>query len=278
MKIINTNVIKDQISALIVELAVRLTPDVEAALNKACDEETRPLTKFALDKMCMNAAIARETHTPVCQDTGLCVIFIEIGNEIFLDGNALDIAITEGVRFGYCNLRKSIVHPLSRENTGDNCPPIIHSKIVKGNQIKLSVMLKGFGSENMSRLYMLPPSRGTCGVKESIIETAKLAGSNPCPPIILGVGIGGDMEYACMMAKHSLLRSIGSSNDLPHLNSLETDLLSAVNRLNIGAQGLGGDTTCLGVFIEEYPTHISSIPVAINVQCHSSRHKTVIID
>jgi fumarate hydratase subunit alpha len=226
-----------------------------------------------------NARIAREEHVPICQDTGLAVIFLEIGQDVHLVGGDLKEAIHQGVREGYGEgyLRKSACHPFTRANTGDNTPAVIYLDMVSGDQVKIWVVPKGGGSENMSRLFMLPPSAGLAGVTEKILETVKDAGPNPCPPTIIGVGIGGTFEQAALQAKKSLLRELGSANPDPELDHLEKEILLQINKSGIGPQGLGGRTTSLAVHIRLLPCHIASLPVAVNVQCHASRHKEAVI-
>ena len=237
-----------------------------------------PFGKEILSQLISNIEIAREKQMPACQDTGLAVVFADIGQDVHIEGDLFK-AIEEGVRQGYKDgyLRASSVSPLTRQNPGDNTPPIVHYDIVPGDKLTLNIAPKGFGSENMSALKMLTPSSGIEGVKAFIIDTVKTAGANPCPPIVLGVGIGGTMEKAALIAKRQLLREIGSKNPDPYLAELEAELLSKINDLGIGPGGLGGDTTALAVFIDTYPTHIAGLPVAVNMQCHAARHKTVVL-
>lgn len=277
MRTVNTTAIADAIEQTIAEISVNVSPDTVAALRAAESCETRTLSRFALNAINRNIEIARKTATPVCQDTGMCIIFINIGSEITLEGEFVSDAVNNAVCRAYKPLRKSVTSPLERVNTQTNTPAVIHYDYIKGDKIEISVLLKGFGSENMSKLYMLSPSKGIDGVKNCIIETARSAGGNPCPPIILGVGIGGTMEKACLLSKQALLRELGTDNPVKLLDDIEKDCLNRINALGIGAEGFGGDTTCLGVNIIEFPTHIASIPVAITVQCHCSRHKTIII-
>lgn len=220
--------------------------------------------------MCDNADIAAKNGFPVCQDTGMAVVFLYVGRELKLDGD-IYTAVNDGVRRGYKMLRKSVLDPVTRVNTGDNTPAVIHTQIVEGEKIRVEIMLKGFGSENMSKVYMLNPAQGPEEAKRLIIDSVAVAGSNPCPPVIVGVGLGGTLEKACELSKHALFRKLGSSNPDPELDNLEKYLLGEINKLGVGAQGFGGNTTALGVFIEKYPTHISSLPVAVNMLCHCSR-------
>ena len=233
-----------------------------------------------LDQLIENADLAKEKMKPICQDTGMAVIFADIGQEVHITGGNLTDAINEGVRQGYKEgyLRKSVVgDPLLRVNTKDNTPAVIHYNIVEGDKIKITVAPKGFGSENMSRIYMLKPSDGIEGVKKNIIETIKKAGPNPCPPMVVGVGIGGNFELSAKLAKQALLRPVGSHSDLHHIRDMEYELLEKANKLGIGPQGLGGNTTVLGINIETYATHIAGLPLAVNISCHVTRHAEVII-
>lgn len=226
-----------------------------------------------------NARLARENLIPICQDCGLTVVFVEVGQDVHLVGGDLNEAIQEGVRQGYAEgyLRKSLCHPLTRQNTGDNTPAVIHTTIVPGERVKLMVVPKGGGSENMSRVHMLRPAAGLAGIKDKVVETVREAGANPCPPIIVGVGIGGTFEQAALLAKKALLREVGSKNPDPELAALEAEFLTLVNNTGIGPAGLGGRLTALAVHINMMPCHIASLPVAVNIQCHASRHKEVIL-
>jgi fumarate hydratase subunit alpha len=276
---INTREITDAVKRLSVEANEQLGEDVLLGFHQALKNESSPVGKEILDQLIENACLAREEHVPICQDTGLAVIFLEVGQEVHLVGGDLKEAVNQGVREGYGDgyLRKSSCHPFTRANTGDNTPAVIYIDIVPGDQVKVMVVPKGGGSENMSRLFMLPPSAGLAGVKDRVIETVKEAGPNPCPPTIIGVGIGGTFEQAALQAKKSLLRSLGTPNPDPELDGLEKELLKAINKLGIGPQGLGGRTTSLGVHVRLLPCHIASLPVAVNVQCHASRHKEAVI-
>jgi fumarate hydratase subunit alpha len=226
-----------------------------------------------------NASIAKEERVPMCQDCGLAVVFVELGQDVHLVGGSFEAAIHEGIRQGYGEgyLRKSLCHPLTRANTGDNTPAVIHTEIVPGDLLKLTVVPKGGGSENMSRVHMLKPAEGWAGVKEKVVGTVREAGPNPCPPIIVGVGIGGTFERAAYLSKKSLLRELGLPNADPELARLEEELLLAVNDLGIGPQGLGGRITALAVHLLLQPCHIASLPVAVNIQCHASRHREVVL-
>ena len=276
---IDTREITAAVKRLSVEANEQLGSDVLQCFQEALVKETSPVGKEILVQLLENAQIAREEHVPICQDTGLAVIFLEVGQEVHLVGGDLKEAVNQGVREGYGEgyLRKSSCHPFTRANTGDNTPAVIYIDIVPGDQVKVMVVPKGGGSENMSRLFMLPPSAGLAGIKERVIETVKEAGPNPCPPTIIGVGIGGTFEQAALQAKKSLLRPLGTPNPDPELEDLEKELLTSINNLGIGPQGLGGRTTSLAVHIRLLPCHIASLPVAVNVQCHASRHKETVI-
>ena len=256
-----------------------LTPACKSALCRAKNAETNANARFALDTILSNAELAEREDLPVCQDTGMAVFFVEYGNGVQFVGD-FEEAINEGVRRGYANFgyRASVLDPVTRLNTRDNTPAVVHTKIVNGDSIKISFMAKGFGSENMSRLYMLTPSAGMDGVKNAILDAVKRAGSNPCPPIVVGVGIGGTAEKAMQVAKEELLRDVGNQNSDDTLAQLEKELLKDINALGIGAQGFGGANTALAVHIGKYPTHISALPVAVNVQCHAVRTASVTLE
>lgn len=253
-----------------------LTPSCERALKVARENETNANAKFALDMLVENCELAKREDLPVCQDTGMAVFFVEYGGNVTVDGD-FEVAINEGVRRGYKKFgyRASVLDPITRVNTGDNTPAVVHTKIVKGDEIKISFLAKGFGSENMSKLYMLTPSQGVEGVKNAVIDAVKRAGSNPCPPIVVGVGIGGTAEKAMEIAKEELLREVGELSADETLANLEKELLDDINALEIGAQGFGGKNTALAVHIGKCPTHISALPVAVNVQCHAVRCASV---
>ncbi len=270
MKTADLNLLEQKIAEAIEYIACNMESSCRAALEKAREGEENPTARFALDVMCDNADIAAKNGFPVCQDTGMAVVFLYVGRELKLDGD-IYTAVNDGVRRGYKMLRKSVLDPVTRVNTGDNTPAVIHTQIVEGEKIRVEIMLKGFGSENMSKVYMLNPAQGLEEAKRLIIDSVAQAGSNPCPPVIVGVGLGGTLEKACELSKHALFRKLGSSNPDTELDNLEKYLLGEINKLGVGAQGFGGNTTALGVFIEKYPTHISSLPVAVNMLCHCSR-------
>ncbi|MFH0786502.1 MAG: fumarate hydratase [Pseudomonadota bacterium] len=274
---LNVKEITRAIKQLCIEANEQLGDDVLSCFQQAIRNETSPVGKEILDQLIENARIAREEKVPICQDTGLAIIFLEIGQDLHLTGGDLVEAVNQGVREGYGEgfLRKSACHPFTRKNTGDNTPAVMYIDLVPGDRLKLWVVPKGGGSENMSRIFMLPPSAGLAGIKEKILETVREAGPNPCPPTIIGVGIGGTFEQAALQAKKSLLRPLGTPNTDPELNQLESEVLALINKLGIGPQGLGGRTTSLAVHIRLLPCHIASLPLAINVQCHASRHKEV---
>jgi fumarate hydratase subunit alpha len=271
----------DAITRAVKEAAIaanyELGEDLLAALASGEKEEESPAGREIFRQLLENARIASQERLPLCQDCGLTVVFAEVGQETQIVGGGFEEAIQEGVRQGYGEgyLRKSLCHPLTRQNTGDNTPAVIHTEIVPGDRLKLTVVPKGGGSENMSRLFMLKPAQGWAGIKEAVVTTVKEAGPNPCPPIIVGIGIGGTFERAALLAKKSLLRELGAPNPDPELAALEKELLDAVNNLGIGPQGLGGRITALGVHLLMQPCHIASLPVAVNIQCHASRHKEV---
>ena len=270
MRTVDLNALTEKVREAIQNIACNMESSCKAALDAARDGEENPTARFALNVMCENAEIAAYKSYPVCQDTGMCVVFLSVGRQVRLESD-IYAAVNEGVRRGYKMLRKSVLDPVTRINTGDNTPAVIHTRITEGDKIGVEIMLKGFGSENMSKVYMLNPAQGVEEAKRLIIESVRLAGSNPCPPVIVGVGLGGTLEKACELSKHALFRKLGSANPDPELDTLEQYLLGEINKLGIGAQGFGGKTTALGVFIEKYPTHISSLPVAVNMLCHCSR-------
>lgn len=276
MREIHVSEITKVVKELCIESNYYLSKDVKDALQKAKENETWELAENILDKIILNSNIAKNEDMPICQDTGMACVFIEIGQDVHIIGGLLEDAINEGVRQGYDEgfLRKSVVKdPLDRVNTNDNTPAIIYYDIVQGDKIKITVSPKGFGSENMSRIKMLKPSDGLKGVKDFIIETVMLAGPNPCPPIVIGVGIGGTFDKAAYLAKKALIRPLDKRNSKEFYSNLEEELLEAINKLGIGPQGFGGKTTALGVNIETYPTHIAGLPVAVNINCHVTRHK-----
>lgn len=277
IRTLHVNEIIKNIKEMCIEANYYLSDDMKDAIHTAYKKETSPLGKKILGQLQDNLKIASEEMIPICQDTGMTVIFMDIGQEIHFTGGLLSDAINEGVRQGYQEgyLRKSIVDdPLIRKNTGDNTPAMIHYNIVPGDRLKITVAPKGFGSENMSRVCMLKPADGTEGVKEAVIRAVKEAGPNACPPMVVGVGIGGTFEKCAIMAKHALTRRVGQKSDLPHIAALEDEILEKINDLNIGPAGLGGNMTALAVNIETYPTHIAGLPVGINICCHVNRHIT----
>lgn len=277
MREIQVQNITKAIRNLAIRANTELGQDVVDALQRAIDHETAPTGKDVLRCLIENADIARKEQIPMCQDTGMAVVFVEMGQDVHVVGGALKDAINEGIRQGYKDgyLRKSVCQPFTRENTGDNTPAVIHFDIVDGDGFKITVAPKGFGSENMSRVTMLAPSAGIAGIKEFVIQRVKAAGPNPCPPTTVGVGIGGTLERAALLSKKALLRPLGSKNPDPQLATFEKEWLDEINRLGIGPQGLGGRTTSLGVHINAAPCHIASISLAVNIQCHASRHKEI---
>jgi fumarate hydratase subunit alpha len=275
MSKIDVREISSNIAQMCIEANYRLPKDVLSALNKSVKKESSPIGKGILDDLITNASIANDKDVPICQDTGMAVLFIEIGQNVQLVGGDVNEAIHQGVRDGYEKgyLRKSVVaDPLERVNTKDNTPAIIHYNIVPGDQVKITLAPKGFGSENMSQSKMLKPSDGIKGVEEFILQVVSEAGPNPCPPIVVGVGIGGTIEKAALLAKKALTRDIGSENPKELYSDLEKRMLIGINNLGIGPQGLGGNTTALAVHIEEFPTHIAGLPVVVNINCHATRH------
>lgn len=277
MREIHVDTITAAVRDLCIQANTQLGEDVLGAFDQALAEETSPTGKDILLRLKDNARIAREEQIPMCQDTGFGVAFVRLGQDVHIVGGGLTAAVEEGVRQGYKDgyLRKSICHPFTRENTGDNTPAIVHVELVEGDDCHIIIAPKGGGSENMSRVTMLTPAVGVPGVKEFVIQRVKESGPNPCPPTIVGVGIGGTFEMAALIAKKALLREIGSSNPDPELDRLEKEWLQEINCLGIGPQGLGGRTTSLAVHIEMMPCHIASFPVAVNIQCHAARHKEV---
>lgn len=279
MREIDGKMITETVARLCIEANRSLPEDVSCALRQASQEETFPPARELLTLLGRNEQIARETRMPICQDTGMAIVYAEVGQEIHIKGD-FEQAIHEGVRRGYVDglLRKSVVNdPLRRVNTGDNTPAIIHTRLVPGDSLRLTVAPKGFGSENMSRLKMLTPAEGVEGVKAFVLETVRQAGANPCPPMVLGIGIGGDFERAAEMAKFALMLPIDQRHPDPDYAALELELLKLVNQTGIGPQGLGGKTTCLGLHILTGATHIAGLPVAINVGCHVTRHCTALL-
>ncbi|MCR5156069.1 MAG: fumarate hydratase [Butyrivibrio sp.] len=280
MREINVETITEAVRGLCIDANHKLSPDMEKALCDACDKEQAPLGKQILGQLQENLKIAKEDMIPICQDTGMAVFFVEVGQEVHFSGGSLTDAINEGVRKGYTEgyLRKSVVlDPLIRKNTGDNTPAVIHYNIVPGDKVTITIAPKGFGSENMSRVFMLKPADGEEGVKRAIITAVKEAGPNACPPMVVGVGIGGTFEKCAQMAKEALTRQTGKHSDIPYVADMEKELLESINKTGIGPGGLGGTVTALAVNINTYPTHIAGLPVAVNICCHVNRHASVVL-
>lgn len=279
MRELNVKHIEDTIYALFMSACCEIGEDVLSLLEKNLQTEESPFGREVLRQLIENDRLAAQRKMPICQDTGMAVIFMDVGQDVHLTGGDVNEAIENGVRRAYRDgcFRASVLSPLTRINTKDNTPSIVHTRIVPGERVTLTAAPKGFGSENMSKLWMLTPSQGVEGVKNAIVETVRLAGGNPCPPVVVGVGIGGTAERAMLMAKHSLTRECGVPSDDPMLADMERELLERINNLGIGPQGLGGRTTALAVHIEQMPTHIAGLPVAVNMQCHAARHKTAVI-
>lgn len=275
MRTINTDEIIQTVKKMCIEANLKLSEDMEKAVRNAATEEDSVLGRQILTQLCENLDIAAEDQIPICQDTGMAVVFVDIGQEIHFTGGQLEEAIHEGVRQGYTEgyLRKSVVKdPIERVNTKDNTPAIIHYNIVPGEKIKITVAPKGFGSENMSRIFMLKPADGIEGVKNAILTAVKDAGPNACPPMVIGVGIGGTFEKSAILAKKALTRNLEEPSEIPYVRELEKEMLEKINSLGIGPGGLGGTTTALAVNINTYPTHIAGLPVAVNICCHVNRH------
>lgn len=275
MRTINVNEITMNIKEMCIEANHFLSKDMDAAMKHAAETEASPLGKQILEQLQDNLSIAAEDMIPICQDTGMAVVFIEAGQDVHFEGGSLEDAIHEGVRRGYTEgfLRKSVVgDPIIRENTKDNTPAIVHYKIVNGDKVAIKVAPKGFGSENMSRVFMLKPADGIEGVKQAILTAVKDAGPNACPPMVVGVGVGGTFEKCALMAKEALTREADSQSDIRWVKDLEEEMLEKINNLGIGPGGLGGRTTALAVNINTYPTHIAGLPVAVNICCHVNRH------
>lgn len=280
MREIDSEIIEKAVKELFINANYHLGEDILERLKCYRKLEISEIGQEMLDRVIENAELAAKNEIAICQDTGMSVLFVELGQDVHVIGKSISYAINEGVRQAYSEgyLRKSVVRdPLIRKNTGDNTPAVIHYEIVEGERIKIQAMPKGFGSENMSAIKMLKPSDGVEGVIDFVLETVKKAGSNPCPPIIVGIGIGGTMEKAAILSKKALLRPLSEKNADGYYADLEDLLLSKINNLGIGPQGLGGITTALGVRIERYPTHIAGLPVAVNITCHASRHKEILI-
>ena len=280
MRNIDSSEITKNIKEMCIEANHFLAPDMERVFKKAKENEESKLGCQILEQLDENLKIAAEDMIPICQDTGMAVIFLEIGQDVHFEGGLLEDAVNEGVRQGYVDgyLRKSVVKdPLIRENTKDNTPAILHTKIVAGNKVKIKVAPKGFGSENMSAIRMFKPSAGIEGIKSFILETVEAAGPNPCPPMVVGVGIGGTFDKCALLAKKALMRNTEEPNPDPYYADLEKEMLEKINELGIGPQGFGGKTTALALNIETMPTHIAGMPCAVNINCHVTRHKTEVI-
>lgn len=272
---VNVELLTDNIKEMCIQANHYLAPDMDRAMKNACERETKPLAKQILGQLLENLDIAGKDMIPICQDTGMAVVFLKIGQDVHFEGGSVEEAVNEGVRRGYEEgyLRKSVVgDPLIRVNTKDNTPAIIHYELVPGDQVEITLAPKGFGSENMSKIYMLKPADGVEGVKDAIINAVREAGPNACPPVVVGVGIGGTFEKAAILAKKALTREVGTHSELEHIKALEEELLAKINGIGLGPAGLGGDTTALAVNINTYATHIAGLPVAVNICCHVNRH------
>lgn len=272
---VNVELLTDNIKEMCIQANHYLAPDMDRAMKSACERETKPLAKQILGQLLENLDIAGKDMIPICQDTGMAVVFLKIGQDVHFEGGSVEEAVNEGVRRGYEEgyLRKSVVgDPLLRVNTKDNTPAVIHYELVPGDQVEITVAPKGFGSENMSKIYMLKPSDGVEGVKDAIVSAVREAGPNACPPVVVGVGIGGTFEKAAVLAKKALTREIGTHSELEHIRELEEELLAKINEIGLGPAGLGGDVTALAVNINTYATHIAGLPVAVNICCHVNRH------
>ena len=275
MRVVNVEELTKNIKEMCIQANHYLSEDMDIALKNATESEKSPLGKKILCQLQENLQIAGSDMIPICQDTGMAVIFLEVGQDVHFEGGLVEDAVNEGVRQGYTEgfLRKSVVgDPLLRVNTKDNTPAIIHYKLVEGDQVKIKVAPKGFGSENMSRIFMLKPAEGVEGVKEAVLTAVRDAGPNACPPMVVGVGIGGTFEKAAILAKEALTREVGLHSELPHIKEIEEELLTKINKLGIGPGGLGGTTTALAVNVNTYATHIAGLPVAVNICCHVNRH------
>lgn len=276
MKEYTAEKITDTVKQLFAEIAYHIDEATCDALRQAEKTETHSLARFALSVMNQNISIAQEGVFPVCQDTGMALVFVELGQDARISGGFIEDAVNEGVRLAYEELRKSVLSPLTRKNTKDNTPAVIHYKLVKGDGLKISALAKGFGSENMSRLFMLTPADGEEGIIKAVVQTVRECGGKPCPPIVLGIGIGGTMEKAALMSKEALLRSSPAPD--PLVRELEQKIFTQANAVGFGAQGFKGDRSVLSVAIETYPTHIAGLPLAITVQCHVNRHKSACLE
>lgn len=277
IRTVETDLITENIKEMCIEANYYLSPDMDRAMKQAADTEKSELGKKILNQLQENLKIADEETIPICQDTGMAVVFLEVGQDVHFEGISVEDAVNEGVRRGYAEgyLRKSVVaDPLIRENTKDNTPAVIHYSIVPGDKVKITVAPKGFGSENMSRIFLLKPADGAEGVKDAIVRAVRDAGPNACPPMVVGVGIGGTFEKCALLAKKALTRPVGEHSDIPYIEEMEAKLLQKINGLGIGPGGLGGSTTALAVNINTYATHIAGLPVAVNICCHVNRHVT----
>ena len=275
MKVIRAENVSLMVKEMCIEANHVLSPDMKDVFEQAVGEERSPLGKLVLNQLQENLRIAGDDMIPICQDTGMAVVFVKIGQEVHIEGGSLKDAINQGVHDGYVDgyLRKSVVKdPVERENTKDNTPAVIHYEVVEGDQLELTLAPKGFGSENMSRIFMLKPADGLEGVKNAILTAVKDAGPNACPPMVIGVGIGGTFEKCALMAKHALTRNVNGESPVPYVRDLEKEMLIKINESGIGPGGLGGTVTALAVNIETYPTHIAGLPVAVNICCHVNRH------
>ncbi|WP_408069780.1 fumarate hydratase [Butyrivibrio sp. JL13D10] len=280
MRNIDVSEITKAVKELCIDANYRLSPDMKEAITKGKANEKSELGKSIFAQLEENLKIADEEQIPICQDTGMAVFFVDIGQDVHIEGGLITDAINEGVRQGYTDgyLRKSVVKdPLIRENTGDNTPAVIHYNIVEGDKIEITIAPKGFGSENMSRVFMLKPADGAEGVKNAIVQAVKDAGPNACPPMVIGVGIGGTFEKCAIMAKEALTRKVGEHSEIPYVKDMEEEVLDRINKTGIGPGGLGGVITALAVNINTYPTHIAGLPVAVNICCHVNRHRSVVV-
>jgi len=279
MREIEVRLVEDTVYALFLSACCEIGNDVMNLLKSSLSSEESPFGKEILRQLIENNELASKRQMPICQDTGMAVVFMDVGQDVHFIGGDVNAAIDQGVRRAYRDgcFRASVLSPLERVNTKDNTPAIVHMRIVPGEHVTLTAAPKGFGSENMSRLWMLTPAQGLEGVKDVVVETVRMAGGNPCPPVVVGVGIGGTAECAMLMAKRSLTRDCGTPSQEPAIAGLEAELLARINNLGIGPQGLGGRTTALAVHIEQMPTHIAGLPVAVNMQCHAARHKSAVI-
>jgi fumarate hydratase subunit alpha len=279
MREIHVDEIRDNVARICIDAAYNLSEDVLTAFDRAIETETSPAARELMELLKENARIAKDERFPLCQDTGIAIFFVEIGQDLRIKNGFIVDAINEGVRKGYKegHLRKSVVDPITRKNTGDNTPAIVYTELAPGDRLRISFMPKGAGSENMSVIRMLRPTDGVEGIRNFVLECVQKAGANPCPPVVIGVGIGGSFEKAALLAKKALLRPVGGPNPKLELASLEETLLKTVNKTGIGPEGFGGKVTAMAVHVESFPCHIASLPVAVNINCHAARHKTIIL-